>query len=124
MMVLKYFYLVMGVIFLIIGILGVFLPLLPTTPFLILAGFFFSKSSEKFHSWLMNHEYLGPPIHDWKNSGVIRKKYKIFATLMMMISVLFIVSRNKIPMIGKGSFMLVIMGVLIFIWSRPSTPEN
>ncbi|MDR2823760.1 MAG: YbaN family protein, partial [Prevotellaceae bacterium] len=55
----KYLLIVLGVISLAWGVLGIFLPLLPTTPFLLLSAFLFARSSEKLHSWLLNHKILG-----------------------------------------------------------------
>lgn len=123
-MVLKYFYITLGSLFLFIGVVGIFLPLLPTTPFLIIAAFFFSKGSDKFHYWLINHKYLGPPIQDWKLNGVIRRSYKIIATIMMSISAVFILSRAYVPLVGKISFSVVSSVILIFIWTRPSAPTK
>ena len=70
----KIILLAFGHLFLVLGIIGAFLPVLPTTPFLLLAAFFYSKSSDKIHNWLMNHKYLGPPLKDWHERGVIGLK--------------------------------------------------
>jgi len=121
---LKYLYITLGGVFVFLGIIGIFLPLLPTTPFLILAGFFFSKGSDKFHNWLLNHKFLGPPIQDWKVNGVIRLKHKFLATIMLLISAIYIFPKEQIPIIGKLSFFTFAACVLIFIWSRPSNPKK
>lgn len=123
-MILKYFYVTLGCLFVFIGVVGVFLPILPTTPFLLVAAFFFSKGSDKFYLWLIHHKYLGPPIQDWKTNGVIRKPHKIFATITMSMSGVFILSQSRIPMIGKVSFFVTISVVLFFIWTRPSYPKQ
>jgi uncharacterized membrane protein YbaN (DUF454 family) len=122
-MLLKYLFIVAGGLSLIVGIVGIFLPLLPTTPFLLLSGFFFSKGSEKFHNWLVNHKYLGPPIQDWKKNGVIRLKHKLLATIMLMISAVYILPKANIPLFGKLGFLFFSLSVLIFIWTRPSLPK-
>jgi uncharacterized membrane protein YbaN (DUF454 family) len=110
----------LGGFFLLLGVAGIFLPLLPTTPFLLLSGFFFSKGSPRFHTWLMNHKHLGPPIQDWKRKGVIRKPTKLLASTMLLISALVILPKATVPTIGKISFSFVAIGVLVFIWTRPS----
>lgn len=110
----------LGGFFLLLGVAGIFLPLLPATPFLLLAGFFFSKGSPHFHSWLLNHKYLGPPIKDWERRGVIRKPTKILATSMLLASALVVFPKATIPLIGKVSFLIIAVGVLSFIWTRPS----
>ena len=57
----------LGLFNVVLGAVGIALPLLPTTPFLLLAAFLFARSSERWHGWLMNHKYLGPYIHAFKN---------------------------------------------------------
>ena len=101
-----------------IGLVGVVTPILPTTPFLILASFCFAKSSSRFHSWLMNHPRLGPPIADWQKNGVIRRPAKIWATIAIALNALFVF----FTMSGRSFVMtgVCIIGVLLFIWSRPS----
>ena len=63
-----------------LGAVGIVLPLLPTTPFLLLAAFCFARSSERLHDWLINHPTFGPPILDWRDRGAIGRKAKILAT--------------------------------------------
>ena len=116
----RYIYLAFGWLFLIIGIIGIVVPLLPTTPFLILTAFCFSKGSERMHMWLLNHKVFGPPINEWNQKGVIRRKYKILATTMLTLSALFIYPRESIPNWGKIGFSISFISVMIFIWTRPS----
>ncbi|CAB0920335.1 hypothetical protein FRC0418_02252 [Corynebacterium diphtheriae] len=56
--------LAIGCVSVTLGVAGVILPLVPTTPFLLLAGVCFAKSSDRFHTWLMEHRILGPYIHN------------------------------------------------------------
>lgn len=109
-----------GSLFLLLGVIGIFLPLLPTTPFLILAAVLFDQGSPRFHHWLLHHPLLGPPIIDWKKNRVIRTKYKILATVMLVISVVTIFLKELIPFAGKCVFIVFIAGILIFIWTRKS----
>ena len=115
-------YFIVGWISLALGVLGIVLPLLPTTPFVLLSAFCFSKSSARFHQWLLNHRVFGPLVKDWQRHGVIQLKAKILATVSMvaMISVsLYFVS---IPAVYVASIVLMMSGVLVFIWTRPSKP--
>ena len=66
------FFLTLGYVSLGLGVIGLLLPVLPTTPFILLAAFAFSKSSEKLHGWLLNHRLYGPLITNWQRHGVIR----------------------------------------------------
>lgn len=127
---LKTILIIVGSVSLALGILGIFLPLLPTTPFLILSAFCYSKGSDAFHKWLLHHPRLGPPIHDWEKSGVIRKPTKILATCMLLMSACFVFGykfifpERNIPEVGKFAFLAIAISVLIFIWTRPSRPKR
>ena len=68
------------------GVIGIFLPLLPTVPFLLLATACFARSSERFHGWLVEHNYLGPLISDYLNGGGIPLRIKIIAIGMVWVS--------------------------------------
>ncbi len=117
---LKIVYLVLGMVSLILGIIGIFLPLLPTTPFLLLAAWLFSKSSDRFHHWLMTHPRLGPPILDWQKDGVIRLPTKLLVTFMTLATLGISFCFYTLPSIPKIILPTVMVAVLIFIWTRPS----
>jgi len=79
----------LGVISLALGILGAFLPLLPTTPFVLLSAYLFAKSSEKFHQRLLNHKIFGQLIRDYNEDKSIPLHAKIIAIVTMWPSMLF-----------------------------------
>lgn len=112
--------LILGFLFLGFGLAGIFLPLLPTTPFLLLAALCFERSSDRFHRWLLDHSLLGPFIRDWRERQVIRLKTKWLATGLMAISSYFVLSKDSIPHIGKAAYSIVLLSVLLFIWTRRS----
>ncbi len=111
-----------GLSSLVLGIIGIFVPLLPTTPFLILSAFAFEKSSEKLHKWLMEHPQLGPPIEDWKKHKAISKKAKIYAVVSIGCVFLFSIFM-QVPMYALGIQALILTCVSIFILTRPVPPE-
>lgn len=120
---LKLFWLALGFISLGFALLGIVLPLLPTTPFLLLAAFAFAKSSQRLHAWLVNHPRLGPAIHDWNEKGAIRRPAKI-AGLAAMAGA-FAVS----VLLGVGAVVLAVQAVVllaaaIFVITRPTAPKS
>ncbi|MDX9715506.1 MAG: YbaN family protein [Dissulfurispiraceae bacterium] len=70
-----------------LGIAGIFLPLLPTTPFLLLAAYCYSHSSEKFYRWLLNNKLCGPYISAYRKNSGISKRHKITAIVFLWISI-------------------------------------
>lgn len=113
-------YFLLGCLFAFIGFVGIFVPLLPTTPFLLLAAFCFQTGSPRLHAWLLGHPRWGPGIRDWQNHGVIGKRAKIMATLLMTVSLSYPLFFKVFALWLKGTAVFVCGMVLIFIWSRPS----
>lgn len=106
-----------------LGLIGVFLPIMPTTPFLILAAFGFARSNEHIHKWLIEHPQLGPPIADWEKYGAIATRAKITAVLTM--GAVFMVS----VLIGLSWKLLLIQaaclgGAALFILTRKAPPKT
>lgn len=114
------FFLTLGYVFLAVGVIGIALPLLPTTPFLILAAICFNQGSPRFHAWLLEHRYFGPPIRDWNERGVIRRKYKVLATVMILAGTILVLTKTSIPLLGKIAYILVIGSAMSFVWTRKS----
>ncbi len=114
----RIFFFILGLVSLALGVIGMALPLLPTVPFLLLAAFSFARSSEKFHSWLVLHPRLGPPIADWRANGVIRRRVKWMASASIIAA--FVVSvLIGVPPWVLGVQALTLCCVAVFIWSRP-----
>ena len=110
----------LGLICVAIGIVGIVLPLVPTVPLMILAAFFFAKSSERLHNWLITHPQFGPSIRDWQQHGAIHPKGKRIATVS--IAIVFLISL----ILGLRPMILIIQAVtlsfvLLFIWTRPNS---
>jgi uncharacterized protein len=76
----------LGFLFLFLGLLGIPLPVLPSTPFVLLAAWFFARSSETWHQWLLNSELFGPMIHSWENERCISCRTKIVAIVSMLVA--------------------------------------
>lgn len=73
----------------VLGVIGIFLPIMPTTPFLLLAAACFARSSPRFYNWLVNHKRLGPWIRDYLEGNGIPRKAKVYAIVTMWISIGF-----------------------------------
>jgi len=85
----KYLLIILGSLFVILGIIGIFLPLLPTTPFLVLASICYIKSSSKFYNWLMNNKYLGNYIKNYIEGNGITVKAKVLYILPLWITITY-----------------------------------
>ncbi len=80
---------VSGIIVTFIGVAGVFIPLLPTTPFLLLASWCFTRSSEKLNQKLMTNRILGPYILNYREKKGITKRHKVFTLLFLWATLAF-----------------------------------
>ncbi|MCL4143356.1 UNVERIFIED_CONTAM: hypothetical protein GTU68_037468 [Idotea baltica] len=103
---------------LILGLIGVVLPLLPTTPFILLAAFCFQKGSDRLHRWLTNHPRFGPLIADWRERGAIPRKAKRNA-MIALVAVLGISW-----LMGVAGHIILIQAIVLtavatFILTRP-----
>lgn len=115
----KIFWFVIGLVALFLGGIGVFLPILPTTPFIIVAAFAFGKSIPAWRRWLVNNKTFGPIIRDWEETGAIAPRYKILASIMMLaaIGLSFYLSIKPVIISVQVLCMLVAFG---FIITRPN----
>ncbi len=116
------FWLVLGILSVAAGAAGVVLPLVPATPFLLLAAYCFARSSPRLHAWLLNHVHFGPVITDWQRHGSIARNVKITAVIMIVAtfagSVVF-----GAPAWVIAVQAVVLSAVTLFIVTRPERPE-
>lgn len=110
----------LGFFFVGLGFIGAFLPVLPTTPFLILAAACFARSSTRFENWLLSHPRFGPLLRDWRSRGAIPRKAK-FAALAGMIfgfTMFRLAGDPGLPLtLAVAGLMLA---GLAYVFSRPS----
>ena len=85
----KYLLIVAGLVLVAIGVVGILLPGLPTTIFLIAAAVCFAKSSPRLHNWLLSHRWFGPIIHNWNETRSIPRNAKRVALLMMGLACIY-----------------------------------
>jgi uncharacterized membrane protein YbaN (DUF454 family) len=104
-----------------LALLGLFLPVLPTVPFVLLAAWAAARSSPKLARWLERHPHLGPLIVDWRRGGVVRRRAKWTATLLMSLSAVSLLVFVR-PLWLAGSAIACLAAVLAWLWRRPERP--
>lgn len=116
-------YLVIGLLCVGLGAAGTVLPVLPTTPFLILALAMFTRSSTPLERWLLEHPRFGPRLVAWRTNRVIPLPVKLVAWISMVVSlaIMTVTTRNWI-IVGSTAFVMAIGA--IYVASRPSTPPE
>ncbi len=112
-------YMLAGFLMTALGIIGVFLPLLPTTPFLLVAAWCFSRSSPRFEQWLLDHRTLGPPLANWRREGAISARAKIAAVGLIALSYALLLYRLQPSPALAISVGLVLACSIAFIVTRP-----
>ena len=100
----RYLLLTLGWLSVLLGVIGIFLPVLPTTPFLLLAAACFMRSSARFYHWLVGHPRLGPWIQDYLDGQGIPLRGKVYAISLMWLSIAL--SCYLVPLVWARGFML------------------
>jgi uncharacterized protein len=116
----RLFYLGLGWLSVGLGVLGIIMPILPTTPFLLLAVWAFSRSSPELAEKLRNHPKAGPYIRAWQDYGVIPPAGKIMAVLMMTVMGAYLILYSPLPQWAAAVTCLMMLAVAIYIVTRPS----
>ena len=111
-------HMVLGAIFLVLAIIGVFIPIIPQVPFAIVSAYFFSKGSPLIHQWMRHNKFFGRPVRDWEDHRVIRPKMKIIGTISLIAG--SVLSHMKFDL--KWALMLDVLffAAIAFILSRKS----
>ncbi len=120
----KHVYFALGWLFFSLGFIGIFLPVLPTTPFMLLALWAFSRSSARFHQWLYHHRLFGPPLQQWSNHQVIPLLAKIVAITFMLISLSWLVMYSNVENWLKVTVGILMLSTAIYILAKPSVPPE
>ncbi|CAA6605074.1 conserved membrane hypothetical protein [Rhodospirillaceae bacterium LM-1] len=121
---LRALFLALGFVCVALGLLGVFLPVLPTTPFMILALWCFARSSERFHRWLLTHRIFGPSLQKWERHRVIPPLAKIASIGAMTASMIYVVLFSQAPWYAMSGMGLVVVYAAWYILSKPSRAQD
>lgn len=119
----RFIWLLAGLVAVAIGAVGVVLPLLPTTPFLLVAAFAFARSSERLNRWLQEHRTFGPLIKNWHRDGSIDRKAKRTAIIVILATPL-ITWLLDAPLWIVACQIVVLAASATFILTRPSPTEH
>lgn len=107
-----------------LGAIGIVLPVMPTTVFLLIALWAFARSSPKLHSWLLENPYFGPYIADWERDGVIPVRAKVLAVTMMTGSGLWLAFGTSAPLLVVLGVVSIMLCVAAYVVTRPSRPAD
>lgn len=120
----KYFLITMGVLFTVIGFVGVVLPLLPTTPFLLVAVICFSKSSERFETWLVNTKVYITYVESFKNNKgyTLKNKFKLLISVYIVVGFsIFMIDHS---LIRVGLVIMVTIQTIVLLTVVKTLPKN
>ena len=112
----------LGCLCVVLGFIGVILPVLPTTPFILLAVWAFGKSSPAFAERLRNHKIFGTYVQDWENNRVIPVKAKVAACVMMSISLAWLTAFTEAPVWAKMLTAALMAAAAFYVLSKPGRP--
>jgi hypothetical protein len=119
----KHLFVLLGWFFVLLGIIGILLPLLPTTPFLLIASALFSKSSPRLHQMLLKNAWFGPIIRQWEENKTLSRKIKYKASFLIIsaFSISIVCLKDKLHL------QLLLIGIafalLFFLWRIREQPE-
>jgi uncharacterized protein len=112
----------LGFAFIGLGFIGVVLPLVPTTPFVLLAAYCFARSSPRFYRWLLQHPVFGKLIRDWRAGRGIALRVKVTAVALIVLTIgssaIFFVSSPPL----RALLLAIGVGVTLFLLTRPTAP--
>ena len=110
--------LILAYFFLLLAVIGVFLPVLPTVPFLLLSAWFSARGSERLHGWLYAHPQFGKLLIDWEQHGAVSRSSKVVAVMLLMVSWVLMCLRIDNLWLMAGLAVLF-MSIIVFLLTRP-----
>lgn len=117
-------YLTLGILFIVVAVIGIVLPLIPTTGPVLAAGFFFARSSERFDNWLASHRLFGPIIRDWRAGLGFSPKLKTIAIAAITVTFTITVGFTISAMPVRVGLVVLAMALIAYILSLPTKRES
>ena len=114
-------WILLGLMFTGIGVVGLVAPLLPGVVFLLLAAFCFARGSDRLHDWLLAHPRLGPPILAWREHGAIPRRAKLLAVAAMALS-FGLTAALGVALWALAAQAAALTGAAAFVLTRPDGP--
>jgi uncharacterized membrane protein YbaN (DUF454 family) len=109
-------YVLAGLSFVGLAAMGAVLPILPTTPFLLLASYFFVRSSPALHRWLLRNRVFGPLLRDWQRHGGVRRRVKVSAVCVLLLALgASIALTNRTPLLIGVLLALGAIGLVVVL---------
>ncbi|MBK8069138.1 MAG: YbaN family protein [Rhodanobacteraceae bacterium] len=116
-------YLALAYLCLGLGFIGIFVPGLPTTPFVLVAAWAAARGSARLHRWLHDHPLFGPMVRDWQAYGAVSRRSKWVSTLTMLAcSAIFFLTSPRWWMAALGTAIMACVSV--WLWLRPEPPAS
>lgn len=112
------FWRVIAAVSLLLGLIGIPLPGLPTVPFVLLSAWAAGKGWPSLEQKLLLHPTLGPPLQRWRSHGIVPRKAKVLASMMMLLSIILI-QFSSAPLYLRIGIPLLLICVAIWLWRRP-----
>ncbi|NUO85352.1 MAG: YbaN family protein [Cupriavidus sp.] len=122
--VLRAAWVALGGLCLLLGVVGIFLPVLPTTPFVLLAAACFARGSQRFHEWLLGHPRFGPLVSDWQRHRSIPFKAKCLALSMMWLSMGTTAWLLRGRPLVSAALLACAVGVSVWMVRLPTRPAG
>ena len=115
---------ILGWFFFVLGVVGAFLPVLPTTPIMLLALWCFARSSDRFHNWLYTHRVFGPPLQQWHEHRVIPVVAKCTAVFFMTASLIYVFVFSDVAIWARVLMSISMALGAGYILTKPSFPPE
>ncbi len=115
------FLLFLGVLALALGVIGVFVPLLPTTPFLLLASYSFARSNNKFNDWLLTNRFFGKHLQNYIKRKTVKNEIKWITICILWLTILVSLSVIHTPVFVKVLLIIIATGVSVHLFTLKGT---